>query len=89
MLANSRLVVELAQHVAGIAKRALQQYDPAPFSGKTAISDFVAKKKYAPKTPKKPTSKNQTAIDTAYENLTPGAKRVTDAHRDGRLPPVN
>jgi len=84
MPTNSQLVVELARRVAGIAKRALQQYDPAPLSSLTARSDFAVNEKYAPKPPKQPTSKNQAAIDKAYEELPPSAKRVTDAHKRGR-----
>ena len=61
-----------------LIKRALEQYDPMPFSGLTALSDFVANRKHAPKPPKKMTSDGQAAMEAAKEGLPPHAERTVN-----------
>ncbi len=67
-----------------LIKRALEQYDPVPFSGLTAKSDFIANRKHAPKEPNPLTKEEQERLGVLYENSSKSSQRVVDAHRRGR-----
>jgi hypothetical protein len=72
--------------VAVLEKKAgqLPQYQTVPLSSKTAISDFIANRKYAPPAPNEYTTEERRLIARLLENMSKSRARVVDAHRRGR-----
>ena len=81
---RGRMVSKYSSARLCLIKRALEQYDTVPFSGLTAVSDFVTNRKHAPKEPNPLTKDEQERLGVLYENSSKSSQRVVDAHRRGR-----
>lgn len=63
---------------------AVPQYSPTPFSSLTAVSDFIANRKYKPKPPNPYTSDEQQLINQLLAGMSRSRARVVDASRRAR-----
>lgn len=66
----------------------LPQYETVPQSSLTAVSDFIANRRYAPKVPNPLTSDEQALLQRLLGNMDPSRARVVDAHRRARTSAV-
>lgn len=62
----------------------LPQYEPVPHSALTAMSDFIANRRYAPKAPNPLTSEEQATLENLLAGMSKSRARVVDAHRRAR-----
>ena len=71
----------------GLAKTGqLPQYSTVPHSSLTAVSDFVANRKFSPSEPPNPlTSDEQRLMERLLANMSKSRARIADARRRARL----
>lgn len=62
----------------------LPMFNPVPHSSLTAVSDFIANRKYAPQLPNPLTSDEQALIERLLAGMSKSRARVVDTHRRAR-----